>query len=918
MKFAILGPLVVTDDTDREITVTAGQRTLLGTLLLHANRAVSVNELAESLWDGAPPARAGDTLRTYVMRLRRALGAGARIRTRTPGYLIDVDEDELDLLRFEALSRDGIAAARAGAWEDAAEALGRALDLWQGTPLQDVSPVLREAHAPRLGELRRRALEWRIEADLHLGAGGELVDELSSLVEAHPLQERFHAQLMLALYRGGRQAEALAAYQRLRETLVGELGIDPGPEAKDLHQRILAGDCVLTAASPDPGGSPAAAAPPAIAVPRQLPPVPRCFVGRADELKALSGIVDGMTGTVATVEGGAGIGKTTLAVYWAHLVAGLFPDAQLYANLRGFDRSGTPVRPTRIIWSFLHALGVPPARIPADLDAQVGLYRSVLAGRRVLVVLDNARDADQVRPLLPPAGCFAVVTSRACLTGLAAVDGARRLVLEVFTPAEARELLTRQLGVETVLTDEKSAVELIGLCAGLPLALSIATARRPGAPLAEVVCELAAEDRLDALDGGEPVVNLRSVFSWSVENLSWPAARMFRLCGVHPGPDISGEAAAALAGVPMTYARRMLTEVTRQNLMTAAGGRFGCHDLLRAYAAEQARDHDGPAEVSVALGRVMDHYLHTAVQVARILRPARDLFELPPPHPAAAPVALSGYEQALRWCRAEHEVLLAAIRCAFEAGLDRQAWQLACLLKDYLDRRGHWQDWVSAGQTALRAAQRSGDEPGIAAAHHYLANALVRLGHHGDAGHHFRAALDLRAGDPAGQADNHNGLARAFEHQGRYADALDHATQALDLYRRAGHLSGQAVALNSVGWYHALLGNYPETLGYCRQALDTYHDLGDRYGEAHAWDSLGYAHHHLGDTTSAIECYRQAIALCEQIGDRYDQAVALDHLGDVQAVVHDPSAARDTWGRALAILTDLGHVDAARIRPKLR
>jgi DNA-binding SARP family transcriptional activator len=436
MWLGVLGPLSVRGD-EAEVTVSAArQRTLLAALLVRANHPVSFGELTEVLWDGAPPAGAHSTVRSYVMRLRQALGAeiGQRLVTRDPGYVIEVAEDELDLLQFDGLVRRGAVAARGGAWPEAAQALTEALRLWRGAPLADIaSQVLHRGVVPRLEQLRLEAALWRNEAALNLGQHGDLVPELQALVAQHPLQERFHAQLMLALYRSGRAAEALAAYHEARRILADELGVEPGPELQDVFERMLRGDPALIAVERAADR----------VVPRQLPAAAPYLAGRQAELEALTGLLDQAAGpapaaAISAVGGTAGIGKTALAVHWARQVAGRFPDGQLYVNLRGFDPSGEQLTPEAAIRDFLAALGVEPRQVPVSATAQAALYRSLLASRRMLVVLDNARDAAQVRPLLPGSpSCFTLVTSRGQLAGLAAVEGARLLALDVL-PDEDR------------------------------------------------------------------------------------------------------------------------------------------------------------------------------------------------------------------------------------------------------------------------------------------------------------------------------------------------------------------------------------------------------------------------------------------------------------------------------------------------
>jgi DNA-binding SARP family transcriptional activator len=964
VDFGLLGPLLVRDGT-RQVTVSAPrQRVLLAALLLSAGRVVSLDDLAEMLWEGQPPAGARSALHSAVQRLRSTLGpSGAGlIETRPPGYLLKVGDGDLDVRQFSVLAARGNAAAGARSWAQAASLLREALGLWRGEPLADVpSQLLRDHEVAPLQDQRLQALVARIDADLHLGRHGEVVAELRQLAADHPLQEQFHAQLMLSLYRTGRQADALAAYQDVRRILASELGIDPGPELRRLHQRILAADTDLL---PAEAGEPARSALPGSAlprsalprsagapesppplhrrdpaatqnvVPRQLPAATRHFAGRAEALAALTALAAETAETagashstvISVIDGTAGIGKTTLALRFAHQVAELFPDGQLYVNLRGFDPAGPPMTPAEAVRLFLDALAVPASRIPASLDAQAGLYRSLLAGQRMLVLLDNARDVDQVRPLLPASpGCLVIVTSRTQLTSLVAAEGAFPLTLDVLADGEALELLTLRLGPQRVTGDPAAADELIQLCARLPLALGIAAARsasQPGLSLAALAAELReTPGRLDALDAGQAAANVRAVLSWSYQQLDATAARLFRLLGLHAGPDISAAAAASLAGLPLPEARRRLGELTRAHLLAEhAPGRFSCHDLLRAYAAELTQSADSTAEQRAAEGRMLDHYLHTAHSAAVLLHPTRRPILLAPALPGVTPEQLADTGQALAWFEAERPVLMAAAERALDDGFDTHAWQIAWALSRFLDTRGRWHDWAVTGQIALAATQRLGDQAAEAGARQRLGYAIGRLGRYEEAHAHLARALRIHTeqGDHAAQANAHNSLAVTLNSQGRYGEALGHAEQALKSYTAAGDRPGQAMALNSVGWFHAVLGDHEQAVSCCEQALERFRALGSRDGMANALDSLGYAHQQSGNYPAAIACCVRALGLHRENGSRWGAAETLGHLGDAHRAAGRPAEARTAWEEALAILDDLGHPDASQIRAKLQ
>jgi DNA-binding SARP family transcriptional activator/tetratricopeptide (TPR) repeat protein len=932
MEFCLLGPLAVRRG-DAVIPVPAGkQRAMLAALLLNANRVVPVEDLTQTLWGAAPPLSARVSVQNYVVRLRKALGAEghSRIGTQPRGYVINVAVGELDVTRFEGLLGAARQAARNGSWASAATKARAALALWRGEPLADVeSELLASLQAPRLAELRLQALESCIEAGLHLGRHGELIGELRQLAAAQPLRERLHALLMLALYRDSRQAEALAAYRQARAVLAEELGTEPGPELKQLHQRILAADPAL--AFTGPAVPPAAAAASAGPAPRQMPAAVAGFTGRAAELAALTGMLDqaggGGPGTVviSAIGGTAGVGKTALAIHWAHQIAARFPDGQLHVNLRGYDPSGTPATPTEAIRGFLDALGVPSGRIPAGAEAQTGLYRSLLTDKRMLIVLDNARDEQQVRPLLPASpGSMVLVTSRSQLGGLAAADGARLISLDVLSQDEAVDMLTARLGAARAAAEPDATDEIASLCARLPLALAVAAARaaaRPGFPLAAVAAELAdAAGRLDALDAGDPAASVRAVFFWSTRQLSAESARIFRLLGLHPGPDITATATASLAAIAETDARRLLQGLARAHLIAEhVPGRYALHDLLRAYAAEQAHAHHNQDDRREATGRVLDHYLHTAACAALLLYPAKEPVALAPPRPGAAAGQPADRGRALAWFEAEHQVLLAAVTHAAGSGFDTHTWQLSWAMAPYLQARGHWPEWAAAQRTALAAATRLGDTAAQALSGRLLANACTSLGDLDQARGHYASSLALyqRLGNHLGQAKIGQTLGVLAEGQGRYADALGHAEQALGLYRAIGDKANEAEALNIVGWDHCLLGDYQQARAFCRQALTLSAETGNRRLEGDAWDSVGYAEHHLGNLAEAAACYERALSLYQEVGARFQEAGTLIHLGDTHHDAGELAQAREAWRQALAILDDLQHPDADQVRAKL-
>jgi DNA-binding SARP family transcriptional activator/tetratricopeptide (TPR) repeat protein len=931
VEFGLLGPLLVRAE-EKAIAISAGkQRVLLAALLLAVNQVVAVDKLTEALWQGSPPETARVTLQNYIMRLRHTLGPAGyeRIVSRPAGYLIEVRRGELDVAQFAELQAAGVAAARAGAWESASSQLAAALGLWRGQPLADIQSPLLVAEAPRLAEMRLAALESRIDADLHLGRHREVTAGLAALAAAEPLRERVHELLMLALYRSGQQAAALAAYRNTRRKLVGELGIEPGPALRELNLRIQRADpSLLLPGTRERGGAggirPSDAAP----RPRMLPAEVPGFTGREAELAAVSALLpeppDGdRAAPITVISGMAGVGKTALAVHWAHQHAGGFPGGQLYVNLRGFGPAD-PLRPAEALRIFLDALAVPAAQIPATLDGRQSVYRSRLAGTKTLIVLDNAGGPDQVRPLLPGApGCLVIVTSRNQLAGLIAADGAQAIVLDVLTSGEAHHVLARRLGPDRVAAEPAAAGELARLCARLPLALAVTGARaaaRPDITLTTLAAELRdTRGRLDALTTGEDTTDVRAVFSWSYHQLSTPAARMFQLLGLHPGPDTTAAAAASLTGLDPGHARRLLRELTHAHLLTEhTPGRYTSHDLLRAYAAEQADASEAQVRHE-ATARMLDHYLHTAHTAARLMQPHRGAPTPDPARPGVTPEPLASYQEALAWFEAEHRVLAAALALAAEAGFDVHAWQLPWALASFLDWRGHWHEWAAVERAAVAAAIRLGDKTAQAMARRSAAAACLKIGAQVEAGIHQAECLALyrQLGDRAGEARIRQDLSGAAEMRGRYADALAHSEQALVLFRATANRAGEANALNSIGWCHAQLGNPRQARTVCQQALSLYRELGNRYCEAHVWDSLGYAELLLGHLAGAADRYRHALTLIREVGDRFGEADILTHLGDAREAAGDQPGAREAWRQALTILDDLHHPAAESVRAKL-
>ncbi|MFE0531333.1 BTAD domain-containing putative transcriptional regulator [Micromonospora parva] len=925
MRFEILGPIRVYREGRLVPLGSVKQRLLLATLLLRPNEVVGTNELALMLWGDEEPVSAAANLRTYVRGLRQSLSDGASwdgITAVAGGYRLRVGPDERDLDLFDAAAargRDALAAADM----DLAEAeLSAALGIWRGAPLSGLP--LRSALARRVAQIEERRLlveEDYAEAVLALGAPAEVVRRLRTLLDRHPLRQRAWGQLMVGLYRIGDVAGALDAFRQARQALAEETGLDPTPELIKVYDDILHHRPGLAAQPPSGSNGPG----PHILRPEQLPRAVPEFVGRSAELASLDALLDGdaqrsTTVVISAVSGMAGVGKTALALHWAHRVADRFPDGQLYVNLRGYDEAGV-VSPLDALSEFLEALGVPHARIPAGTEARSGLYRSLLASRRMLVVLDNARDSAQVRALLPGAGgCMVVVTSRDRLGGLIAAECAAPLTLDVLTADESMSLLAGRIGASR-LASEPAAVDHIVEAAGrLPLALSIVAARvatHPTFPLGAIAAELhSTEARLDALADGD----VRRVFSWSYLALGQDAARLFTLLGLHPGPDLTAAAAAALAGAPTAAVTLRLRELTRLNLLAEhAPGRYAFHDLLRAYAAELAESSERADEHAAARQRLYDHYLHAAYPAALLLQPQWPPIEPVPPLPGPTRRPVTDHGGALAWFTAEHRVLIRMVRQAAENGFEAYAWQIAWALTTFVAPRGLWQDQLDIQRVALAAAEKIDDLAGQAAANRLLSRALTRLGDRDAAEDRLKRALELheRLGDPTGQAQTLHNYCELCYLDGRFDEALAHGREALRLYRLVGNRSGEARTLNAIGWLLATTGDYVQAIESCTEALDQQRRSDDRNGQAATLDSLGFAYHRLGERDRAADCYEQAIQLFRDSADRYHEAETLIRLGDTREGMGDLTAAAAAWGQAVRIYEDVGDPAAAEGRRRL-
>ncbi|MEU9397597.1 BTAD domain-containing putative transcriptional regulator [Streptomyces sp. NPDC048324] len=919
MRFAVLGPVRAWRDGRLLELGPPQQRAVLALLLARPGHPVEVEEIVDVLWGDDPPVSALTVVYRHIGLLRRLLepdlptrAFGQWLLRGAGGYRVEADPDSLDLLRFRRLTQDARRRRDSGADDLGVAQYVEALALWQG-PTADGIPSSVRAHPilTALDRERHAVVKEAADAALRCGRAGALLGALRRCANERPMDEPLHARLLQALSATGRAQEAVRTYREVRTRLGEELGIGPGAELRAAARLVLG-----TAApeAPDGGVRPTPArteerrstSPDVFSVPAQLPADLPVFVGRQRELALMptpDGDPSGATAAVV-VSGTPGSGKTALAVRWAHRAAAGFPDGQLYASLRGFGPGGPPVESALVLGWFLQALGVPPEQVPTDERERSRRYREVLAGRRVLVVLDDARDAEQVRPLLPRLpGCTAVVTSRGPLEDLAeGADDVRFLALEPFDADEARDCLAVRLGGDRVASEEDAVTEVTDLTGGLPLALAVVAARagaRPDFPLAATVAELRdGQADLDAL------AEVRTACDASYRALSPAAARLVRTLAGHPGRTFDVSLAASAAGVSVEPVRGLLDEIAGVSLLTpAAEGRFARHRPLRVHAAELAETHEDADSRRAALHRILDHCLHTAHSVVRTLSPNGPGITLPPPEPGVTPSPHAERGAALAWFGAELPVLLDMVGRAAREGFDRHAWQLAWALDRLLDQQGLHHDHTDALRSALEAARRLGDPTALAHVHRALGRAAARLDRHHEAHAHLRRALELfdELGETTGQARTHGEFGRLFDRQGHQAHALYHREQALEGYRAAGDPVGQSGALQALGRTHTLLGQYRQALTRTRQALEPLRGLDEPHAEAAVWRGLGHCHQHLGSHRRAVAGYQRALHLYRGAGDPYNEFRSLVWLGDAHRTAGHLVAARAAWRQALAV-----------------
>ncbi|WP_329168140.1 tetratricopeptide repeat protein [Streptomyces sp. NBC_01685] len=931
---------------------TPKRRGLLALLLVHAGHPVAVQDIVDVLWGQDPPDRAVNVVQRHIGVLRRLLEPGLQVGSNSRwlvrgsgGYRLEVETDALDLLRFRALRRRAGAVAENGDAGQATKLMIEAMALWRGPAALGITsetrshPVFTAVDQEHLAAVKEAA-EYAQGAGADLGA--RVLAPLRQAAAQYPLDEALHAWLIELLAATGRQAEALDVHRTVRTRLADDLGVDPGPQLTDAQQSVLRRSANRRdtsssghggSAVPDEGkeaDQPEGTIPrtPIAVRPAQLPAELSVFTGRDAELDRFQRLLPAAgdcpsTLVISVIGGMAGVGKTTLAIHWAHQVADRFPDGQLFVNLRGFHPADSAMHPSEAARSLLEGLGVLARDIPADIEAASSLYRSLLAGRRVLIVLDNARDAEQIRPLLPGApGSLVIVTSRNQLYGLVASEGAHAVMLDLLSHEEALRFLSRRLGADRVMGAARAATEITTLCGRLPLALAIVSARailNPAHSLESIAAALReAHGGLDGFAVEPPLADARSAFSWSYHALTPSAARMFRLVSPHAGSECPIEAVASLVGEEVHQVRAPLAELVRAHLLTeTVPGQFGCHELLRAYGTELGRG-DGE-EAAAARHRMLDHYLHSAYAADSALAPSRERIDLRAPSPGVTVMRFADQSAAADWLDANRTVLLSLIDQDARNGTGGHAWQMAVTLELYLDRSGCRSDQLAAQTAAVSAAQRLRDTLGLAHAHRTLGFVHGRLEHWDEAGSHLTRALELFAGlgDQAGEGRVRRYQAFLANRRGRNQEALEHYAVADALYRSAGHRNGEASISNEVGWTYILMGRYDEALDECGWALAVHRKTGDHNGQAAAWDSLGYAYHQLREYECALICYERALELYRAMRDRYLEADTLRHMGDTHQVVGRPAGAAHFWRQALRILAGMGHPEAAIVRGKL-
>ncbi|MEU0885094.1 BTAD domain-containing putative transcriptional regulator [Lentzea sp. NPDC005914] len=928
LRFEVLGLLRVVRAGHEVDLGAAKQRAVLAVLLLSRNTPVSRGQIIEAVWGDNVPSSAVNLVQTYVAGLRRALEptrarrAPAELLTSVgDGYLLRVEPGALDLDVFE---RQVLLANRmraAGDLAGAAVELDDALALFRAEPLGGVSGLFCDVERGRLVERRLAVLEERAELGLAIGQGPELVSQLTSMVVEHPLRERGHGLLMRALVQAGRQAEALAAYREARRVLIDELGVEPGPELRRVHQAVLAGD------SPEPERAPvrvpaqaAAPEPAPMTIPAQLPRAPVSLIGRDAELAFMDLLLRDHDGPVMLVTGPAGVGKTALALHWAHRVREEFPDGQLYVDVHGYDPNREPLEIGEVLNRFLRALGVPAGDTPVSVDERSAMLRTLLADRRMLVMLDNVRGSADLLPLLPGAPSCVVVTSRRRLVGLVAQVEAKLIELDMLDPDAAVDVLGRIAGRSDIEAD--ALRELAALCDGLPLALRIAAARLAVSPrlrVAELVEELQDEHgRLAALGLEDGEGTVRAALDASRRALPPLPSRLLAIIGLHPGADLSSHVVAAMGDVPLLEAQRALDALTAANLLSVSEpGRHVAHDMVRVYTKTLAGELSEP-ERRAATGRMLDYYLHCADLADGMLPINRGSVLVAPEHRPAHVPSLTGAADAMAWFDTERANLIAATEHASVSGWHVHAWQLPYTLSRYLWLRTERETSLRITEAALQAAIALNDDDARFVMQFNLGVALLQLDRPDEALHAQRGALEVarRKADVHQQARALTTIAGTLQDLGRAAEAEAHYREAMEISRVAGSKWAEANAHHHLGLLYLNTQRFDDAMPWLRVALRMYHEVGEQCGEAACHVDISTALLETGDTDGALSSARVALAVACDAVSPYHQALAHDRLAAVFDSLGAAGAAAH-WQRALALFTELGAQEADGIRARL-